>query len=214
MKNIRFNMLLGICFFLLFALLGACGGGDSPITDGIDDGKQDGQGPKTVPPVTNLVAEKTERANELQVSWTNPVGAISVEISYLLEGDKPENTAKKNIRIATEKVGSLLIVVSEPGTYIVTAVAVDNYGKRSEELTVTATPLREEEVVRTRFLERADILMTSLMNLCFGKSARDCWNTRYPLATVLGWRCRSLGSRSRAFWLCSFAWSFNRGICL
>lgn len=46
MKNIRFNMLLGICFFLLFALLGACGGGDSPITDGIDDGKQDGQGPK------------------------------------------------------------------------------------------------------------------------------------------------------------------------
>ena len=124
MKNIRFNMLLGICFFLLFALLGACGGGDSPITDEIDDGKQDGQGPKTVPPVTNLVAEKTERANELQVSWTNPVGAISVEISYLLEGDKPENTAKKNIRIATEKVGSLLIVVSEPGTYIVTAVAV------------------------------------------------------------------------------------------
>lgn len=85
MKNIRFNMLLGICFFLLFALLGACGGGDSPITDEIDDGKQDGQGPKTVPPVTNLVAEKTERANELQVSWTNPVGAISVEISYLLE---------------------------------------------------------------------------------------------------------------------------------
>lgn len=187
MKNIRFNMLLGICFFLLFALLGACGGGDSPITDGIDDGKQDGQGPKTVPPVTNLVAEKTERANELQVSWTNPVGAISVEISYLLEGDKPENTAKKNIRIATEKVGSLLIVVSEPGTYIVTAVAVDNYGKRSEELTVTATPLREEEVVRTRFLERADILMTSLMNLCFGKSARDCWNTRYPLATGPYW---------------------------
>ena len=39
MKNIRFNMLLGICFFLLFALLGACGGGDSPITDEIDDGK-------------------------------------------------------------------------------------------------------------------------------------------------------------------------------
>lgn len=112
MKNIRFNILLGICFFLLSALLGACGGGDSPITDEIDDGKQDGQGQKTVPPVTNLVAEKTERANELKVSWTNPVGAISVEISYLLEGDKPENTVKKNIRITTERVGSLLIVVS------------------------------------------------------------------------------------------------------
>ena len=101
--------------------------------------------------------------------------------------DVYKKQAKKNIRIATEKVGSLLIVVSEPGTYIVTAVAVDNYGKRSEELTVTATPLREEEVVRTRFLERADILMTSLMNLCFGKSARDCWNTRYPLATGPYW---------------------------
>ena len=133
------------------------------------------------------MAEKTERANELKVSWTNPVGAISVEISYLLEGDKPENTVKKNIRITTERVGSLLIVVSEPGTYIVTAVAVDNYGRRSEKSAVTATPLREEEVVRTRFLERADILMTSLMNLCFGKSARDCWNTKYPLATGPYW---------------------------
>lgn len=46
MKNIRFNMLLGICFFLLFALLGACGGGDSPITDEIDDGKAGWTGPK------------------------------------------------------------------------------------------------------------------------------------------------------------------------
>ena len=130
MKNIRFNILLGICFFFLSALLGACGDGGSPITDEIDDGKQDGQGQKTVPPVTNLVAERTERANELKVSWTNPVGAISVEISYLLEGDKPENTVKKNIRITTERVGSLLIVVSEPGTYIVTAVAVEAVAMR------------------------------------------------------------------------------------
>ena len=84
MKNIRFNMLLGICFFLLFALLGACGGGDSPITDEIDDGKQDGQGPKTVPPVTNLVAEKTERANELQVSWTKDRKSTRLNSSHIL----------------------------------------------------------------------------------------------------------------------------------
>ena len=88
--------------------------------DEIDDGKQDGQGQKIVPPVADLMAEKTERANELQVSWTNPVGAISVEITYLLEGDKFENVTKKNIRIATEKVSTLLIVVSEPGSYIIT----------------------------------------------------------------------------------------------
>lgn len=187
MKNIRFNMLLGICIFFLSVLLGACGGGGSPVMDEIDDGKQDGQGQKIVPPVADLMAEKTERANELQVSWTNPVGAISVEITYLLEGDKFENVTKKNIRIATEKVSTLLIVVSEPGSYIITAVAVDNYGRRSDELTVIATPLREEEVVRTHFLERADILMTSLMNLYFGKSARDCWNTKYPLATGPYW---------------------------
>ena len=42
MKNIRFNMLLGICIFFLSVLLGACGGGGSPVMDEIDDGKQDG----------------------------------------------------------------------------------------------------------------------------------------------------------------------------
>lgn len=46
MKNIRFNMLLGICIFFLSVLLGACGGGGSPVMDEIDDGKQDGQGQK------------------------------------------------------------------------------------------------------------------------------------------------------------------------
>jgi len=135
----------------------------------------------------NLVAEKTEKAKELQVSWINSVGAISVEISYMLKGGNSKSIVKKNIRIATVKNGSFLTVVSEPGTYIVTAVAVDNYGRRSDELTVMATPLREEEVVRTYFLRRADILMTSLMNLCFGKSACECWNTKYPHATGPYW---------------------------
>ena len=187
MKNIRFKLLSSVCFLLLLVLWGACGGGESFVTDEKEDSKQDGQGQKIVSPVINLVVEKTERANELQVSWTSPVGAISVEISCWMEGKDPVNAVKKNIRIATEKVSTLLIVVSEPGNYIITAVAVDNYGRRSDELTVIATPLREEEVVRTRFLERADILMTSLINLYFGKSDRDCWNTKYPLATGPYW---------------------------
>lgn len=188
MKNIQLVLFRKAYFFLLSILLTACGGGDSSIIDEKENGNNDNQGQViTVPPVTDLVAEKTEKANELQVSWTNPSGAISVEISYLIEGDKPENAVKKNVLIATEKKGSLLVVVSEPGNYIVSAVALDNYGRRSEKVEVTATPLREEEVVRTRFLERADILMTSLMNLCFGKSARDCWNTKYPLATGPYW---------------------------
>lgn len=188
MKNIQFKSLLRVCFFLFSALLGACGGGESPIVDERENGKNDNQGQETtVPSVTELTVEKTDKANELQVSWLNPTGVISVEISYLLEGDEEKNAVKKNMRISTEKKSSLLIVVSKPGTYVVTAVALDNYGKRSEKRSITATPLREEEVVRTRFLERGDILMSSLMNLCFGKSARDCWNTKYPLATGPYW---------------------------
>lgn len=186
MKNVRFNLLISISCFFLFAWLGACGGDDLPLPDEKDDGKEGGH-TVSVSPVTNLRAEKTAKANELQVNWTNPTGAISVEISYLLEGGEPENAIKKNVRITTGREGSLLIIVSMPGAYVVTAVALDNYGRRSEEVTVTATPLREEEVVRTHFLERADILMTSLMNLCFGKSPRDCWNTAYPLATGPYW---------------------------
>lgn len=193
MKNIQFNLLLGVCFFLLSTLLGACGGDDSPIVDEKENGKNDNRGQgTTVSSVTKLTVEKTEKANELQVNWDNPIGAISVEISYLLEGDAEENAVKRNIRISAEKKGSLLIVVSKPGTYVVTTVALDNYGKRSKKKSVTATPLREEEVVKTSFLERGDILMTSLMNLSFGKSARDCWNTKYPLATGLYWDVNSI----------------------
>lgn len=187
MRKIQFQLMIKITLFLLFIFLGACGGGDSPITDEKGDNNSDKGQATSVPSVTNLVVEKTEKANELQVNWTNPTGAISVEISYLLQGDKEEHAVKKNVRITTEREGSLLLVLSEPGIYVVTAVAMDNYGKRSEAKSATGTPLTEEEVVKTRFLERADILMTSLMNLCFGKSARDCWNTKYPLATGPYW---------------------------
>lgn len=187
MKNIQFKLLLRVCFFLFPALLGACGS-DSPIIDEKENGNNDNREQNTtVPSVTELTVEKTEKANELQVNWVNPTEAISVEISHLQEGDEEENAVKKSVRISTEKKGSLLIVVPKPGTYVVTAVALDNYGKRSEKQSVTATPLREEEVVKIHFLERGDILMTSLMNLCFGKSARDCWNTKYPLATGPYW---------------------------
>ncbi len=187
MGNIRFNLLIGIRFFFLLALFEVCGGGDAPFSDEEEGGKHREQGQNTVPSVMNLVAEKTEKAKELQVSWINSVGAIPIEISYMLKGGNSKSIVKKNIRIATGKNGSFLIVVSEPETYIVTAVAVDNYGRRSDELTVMATPLRGEEVVRTYFLRRADILTTSLMNLCFGKSACECWNTKYPHATRPYW---------------------------
>jgi rhamnogalacturonyl hydrolase YesR len=182
------NAILFFVGWILFSLpLVISCAGDDPIPD--DSGKDNGGGNEviTVSPVNDLAVEETGKANELYVTWTYPSEALSVEISYLPEGEDEAGAVNNNIRRTTGDKGSFLIKVSEHGTYIVGAVAIDNYGNRSEKVTVKATPMREEDVPKTLFLERADMLMSSLIDLCFGKSPRDCWNTRYPNATGPYW---------------------------
>lgn len=186
MKNNKYTLFLAGWFIFSLAFVVSCADNDDPLPE--DKGKDDGGKEEfAVSQVTDLAAVKTNKPNELQVTWVYPSEATSVEVSYLLEGDDEVNTVRKNIRRSTGDKGSFLIKVSEQGTYIVGAVAIDNYGNRSEKIIVKATPTREEDVPKTLFIERADILMSSLIDLCFGKSPRDCWNTRYPNATGPYW---------------------------
>src|SRR5690554_6798420 len=182
MKSIQYN-LLSNKWFMLFLLLFLSCGTDDPIPADEDDDDDRGEQVTVMPAVENLEIINTGNPNELQVSWIYPEEATSVEVSYYMEGEDEAGAVNNNIRRTTGDKGSFLIKVSEHGTYIVGAVAIDNYGNRSEKVTVKATPMREEDVPKTLFLERADMLMSSLIDLCFGKSPRDCWNTRYPNAT-------------------------------
>src|SRR5690606_32597472 len=121
----------------------ACKGTESPIPE---EKKPDEKEPKKeepaaiVPPVTNLKAEKTEKANELHITWTYPDEAVSTEITYVLEGADPSDAVKKNIMKPTGDNGLLAIYVLQHGKYIISAVAVDKKGNRSEKVTTSGTP--------------------------------------------------------------------------
>jgi hypothetical protein len=122
-----------------FTSLISCGA-DDQVLDEKDNDKESAE-EVVVPLVNDLVVEKTGKANELQATWTYPSGAVSVEISFLLESADGASAVNNNIRRTTGDKGSFLIKVSEHGTYIVSAVAINNYGERSEKVTVKASPM-------------------------------------------------------------------------
>lgn len=122
-------------FLLLFLSCGT----DDPIPVEIDKDKEPPEEKVVIPPVNGLKAENTAEEDELQVTWTFPSAAVSAEISYYPEGKDEANAVRNNVRRTTGDRGSFLVKVSEQGTYIVSAVAIDNYGNRSEKVTVSGT---------------------------------------------------------------------------
>lgn len=137
---------------LLAAAVFACSD-DEKDTDPQPEDNTDNNPPAVVvPPVTHLKAERTYLAGELQLSWSRPAEAVLTEISYWKK-DEPEANAEKR----TLSENSLLITVDEPGTYTIAATAIDNYGRRSEQATIEATP--REEDAPTRFVQKNDRLL-------------------------------------------------------
>ena len=96
----------------------ACGSGNDSLSPGSSDNKDKEEEPEViVNPVTDLKAVKTQKANELQLTWQNPSEAVSVEISYLPDGDDETNTITTNVRVNGNTKGSLLIKVPEYTMY-------------------------------------------------------------------------------------------------
>lgn len=139
----------------------------------------------TVSPVTNLKVERTLRALEFFVSCTAPSEAISVKISCVpKDGDENDAVTERCVLGSESRDVSATITVDAYGPYQISAVAMDNYGRLSEPVTLEATPLEKDEKL---FLQWSDEMMTSMLNLYFGKSPRDCWNSSYPNATGPYW---------------------------
>lgn len=138
MKGIRLTLFILLCTTVLPLAFYACGSDDNNFTENKDD---DGNTSVVeVPIVTNLKAEGTLKANELQVSWITPSEAAMVEISYWLEHVDEADAEKELVR----GENSLLIRVAQYGTYHIAAVAIDNYGRRSEKTEIVATPEKED----------------------------------------------------------------------
>lgn len=143
MKDIKYSLLFRVCLILFSISFFSCGDGNDSFSDE-KEGDNGEQKQEIVKPVTDLIAEITQKANELQITWKTPSSAVLVEISYWLQGSNEANAVITNVRTNGENRGSYLIKVLEYGTYQIAATAIDNYGKRSEKVTITATPAKED----------------------------------------------------------------------
>lgn len=147
MKDLKNNLFLRIWFIIGAICLMACSSGnEKPFDEGKNAGNGDGQG-ETMEPISGFVAVTTTKANELQLKWENPTGALLVELSYILETNSGEEPLTTNIRIHGEKKSTYVLKLPKYGTYQISAVAIDNYGKRSEKVTISATPAKEDMIV-------------------------------------------------------------------
>ena len=132
----------------------ACGSGNDSLPPGNNNDKDKGEAPEViVNPVTDLKAVETQKANELQLTWQNPSEAVSVEISYLPDGDDETNAIITNVRVNDNIKGSLLIKALEYNTYRISATAIDNYGRHSKKTTITAIPAEKDAEVSWEIVE-------------------------------------------------------------
>lgn len=142
-------MRLGMCLRMWLVLgamcLMSCSDGNDSLDD-VDVEKEDGQKIITVGPISGFIAKETNKANELLLEWQNPLDIVVVEILYFQKG-KEKLSGTMNVRLYSEKKSTYTLKLPEYGTYQISAVAIDNYGKRSEKVTITATPAKEDMIV-------------------------------------------------------------------
>lgn len=139
MRYIKESLYMLKLVFILSLALCACDRGDGNSLE--KDGEEYEKSPVVVvTPVTNLKAETTQKANELRLSWNVSSDIAMVEIAYWMDGAEESEAITEKVR------GNhfLLITVNEHGLYHISATALDNYGRRSEVITITATPAKED----------------------------------------------------------------------
>ena len=183
MKTFTCKLAIAVLCCLSLFVLNACGDDETPMpSDVVVDDDTSEVPPAAFSDVTNFSVEQTLKALEFYVSCTAPSGAITVRITCT-----PKNGGSSrdyNFQVNSNRSVSATLVMPSFDTYLITALAIDNSGNKSEGVTLEATPLEKDRKV---FLQWSNTMMNSVMGLYFGKSARDCWNTSYPNATGPYW---------------------------
>lgn len=146
MKNTHSNLFLKVCLILGTIFFLSCGSGDDSSLNENEQKGDDGQKNEAIiEPVTDFTAKETNKANELLLEWKNPSGVVVVEISYFLAKNE-KSPVITNVRVYGEKNSTYTLRLSEYGTYQIAAVAIDNYGKRSEKVMISATPAEKDAI--------------------------------------------------------------------
>lgn len=142
----RKGIFLNILFIIGMTCLVSCNDDNKKA---LDEGKNAESGniqEGSMDPITEFTAAATSKANELQLKWRNPSDAVLVEISYALEVGGGGIPLITNVRVYGEKNSKYTLQLLEFGTYQIAAVAIDNYGNRSEKVTISATPAEKDAI--------------------------------------------------------------------
>ena len=142
----RKGILLNILFIIGMTCLVSCNDDNKKA---LDEGKntESGNGQEgSMDPITEFTAAATSKANELQLKGKYPSDAVLVEISYALEVGGGGIPLITNVRVYGEKNSKYTLQLLEFGTYQIAAVAIDNYGNRSEKVTISATPAEKDAI--------------------------------------------------------------------
>src|SRR5690606_2715927 len=142
MKIYKLNFMINSCFMILLALFWSCK--SSSDVAPTENQKDDDPASVVVAAISDLVSEETSKKNELGLSWINPQGTVSVVLSYTEEGTDTEHTVTPHIRVDGASRSSYILKLPRYAAYKITAVAMDNYGRKSEARTITATPAEED----------------------------------------------------------------------
>lgn len=124
--------------------------------------------------VSNLKAEQTLHANELLVSWTNPSGAAWARLSWWPEDGDASSAQSTSVQVSGGARSSHTITVSEYGSWCIGVEAMDNYGNRSVQTVVTATPAADDF---PKWQSIADSCTYVLIEQFMNKSTGTFWST-------------------------------------
>lgn len=128
----KYTLLLLISIFLYIGC-GKTNDGEISTSEGNDNTSQ-----IMIAPVTNLKAVITQNPNELYLTWKNPStvnNMAGVEIYY-----KAENSGDEKKVSTIQKGEGYVLRLTSAEQYSISVVVVDNYGRKSERATITATP--------------------------------------------------------------------------
>lgn len=138
-------------------------------------------------PLFNVTATATKGDSIIKVRWNTPTdkSLMSIEISF--ESANKNDNFIINPIVLSAKSGvsdSTMLKIGAPGIYIVSLVAINKAGIKSEAVRIQVNSVYDTIPI---FLKRSDSMMTSLVKLYLDGKPRDIWNSNYPSSTGPYW---------------------------
>lgn len=133
--------------------------------------------PDMIPPISALTVERPDNSEQVTLNWKNPVNPYlsSVEITYYKTAEEDQKITILLDAVSGQTV-THNVTIEDPSSYMFTLVAINKAGVRSEAKSISYETLTG----KAKWLDRANTLMTSMVNLYLNNKPLDIWSSQYP----------------------------------